>query len=45
MPSFHNPPLADRQRWQEIFHRDFLVAYEDADTLLLVRKSSLPAGR
>ncbi len=43
MPTFRNPPPADRQRWQAIFQRDFLVAYEDADALLLVRKSALPA--
>ena len=44
MPTFSNPPRADRLRWQELFHRDFLVAYEDEDALLLVRRNALPAG-
>jgi hypothetical protein len=45
MPTFRNPPKAVRQRWLELFHRDFLVAYEDNDAFLLVRRGTLPVGR
>jgi 4-amino-4-deoxy-L-arabinose transferase-like glycosyltransferase len=38
MPSFSNPPKQERQRWLQLIHREFLVAYEDVDSLLLIRK-------
>ncbi len=40
MPTFHNRSAPERQRWLEIFHRDFLIAYEDSDSFLLVRKDT-----
>jgi hypothetical protein len=43
MPSFGNPPEQDRLRWRDILQRDFMVAYEDADSLLLIRKNNLLA--
>ena len=45
MPTFRNPAKQVRQRWLEIFHRDFLVAYEDNDSFLLVRKGAFPVER
>ena len=42
MPSFRNPPLEERRRWGEIFHRDFLIVYEGSTFWLLARRSGLP---
>ncbi|HUR60354.1 MAG TPA: hypothetical protein VM029_21705 [Opitutaceae bacterium] len=42
MPSFREQPAADRQRWLEIFARDFLVVQQDSDFWLLARREALP---
>lgn len=43
MPSFRNPPERNRGRWLEIFRNDFVIVQQDADFLLLARRSALPA--
>lgn len=45
MPTFSNPSKQERQHWSDLFQKNFLVAYEDTDTLLLVKKSTLPTNR
>ena len=45
MPSMRVSAERNGARWSEIFHRDFLVAYEDADFFLLVRQTAAGTGK
>jgi hypothetical protein len=38
-------PLALVPDWFEIFRQDFPIAYEDDQSLLLVRRNPTPTGR
>lgn len=42
MPSYQNSAQFRRFSWQELFHRDFLIAYEDTNFLLLIRRNAIP---
>ena len=45
MPALQVPAERHGAHWSEIFRRDFLVAYEDADFLLLVRRTAIAPPR
>lgn len=45
MPSYQNSVKFRSFSWQEFFHRDFLIAYEDTNFLLLIRRNAIPSNR
>jgi hypothetical protein len=45
MPTFRSSARLRSFPWNKFFQRDFILAYEDADFLLLVRKNALPVER
>jgi len=45
MPTFHSTARDRSFPWNKFLQRDFVIAYQDADFLLLVRKNAVPAER
>lgn len=43
MPSYRNPPERDGARWSALFRRQFEIAYDDTDFLILRRRSPAEA--